>query len=163
MIHMEPITENNVWKICNLHVGEKQKDFVADNKDSLVEAYVTIAKGEVALPFGLFDDDMPIGFVMIGYDNVEENEIRGVFGNTYSIWRFMIDERYQGKGYGKQALQLAIDYISTFPKGPSEYIYLSYEHENTGASTLYHSFGFEETGDLDDGELIAIRKVKMLG
>lgn len=159
MIHIEPVTEKNVWNICNLHVAESQKNFVADNKDSIVEAYVTVIDGGTALPFGIFEDALPIGFIMFGYSFVEENEIRGVHGNTYSIWRFMIDERYQGKGYGKKAMQLAIDYIRTFPKGPSEYIYLSYEPGNIGAAALYHSFSFVETGDLDGDEVIAIRKV----
>jgi len=134
-------------------------DYLPFTRDSIVEAYVTVAGGGTALPFGIFEDALPIGFVMFGYSFVEENEIRGVHGNTYSIWRFMIDERYQGKGYGKKAMQLAIDYIRTFPKGPSEYIYLSYEPDNTGAAALYHSFGFVETGDLDEGEVIAIRGI----
>ena len=42
MIHFEPVTENNVWEICNLKVADNQKDFVADNRDSIVEAYTTI-------------------------------------------------------------------------------------------------------------------------
>lgn len=157
MIHFKEITKENVWEICNLKVAEKQENYVAGNKDSLVEAYTAIIAGETALPFGIYEDETPVGFIMIGFCNVEEGEIRGVLGNTYSIWRFMIDERYQGKGYGRKALELALDYIRTFPKGPSEYIFLSYEPENKCAAALYRSFGFMETGDIDDGELIAVR------
>lgn len=29
----------------------------------------------------------------------------------------MIDKRYQRKGYGRKAMQLALDYIHTFPCG----------------------------------------------
>lgn len=159
MVRLVPVTEENVWKICNLKVSRQQEDFVAANKDSIVEAYTTIIEGGIALPFGIYQDDTPIGFFMLGAANVEEGGIKGVLGFTYNIWRFMIDERYQGKGYGKQAFQAILDYIDTFPKGPSEYVYLSYEPENKSAAALYRSFGFKETGDMEEGELIAVRKI----
>lgn len=161
MIHIEAINEDNVRKICNLKLAEGQENFVASNRDSLVEAYTTVTAGKVALPFGIYDDETPVGFLMIGYDEVKAGEIKGVLGYAYSIWRFMIDERYQGRGYGRRALALAIDYIAALPKGPAEYMYLSYDPENTRAAALYASFGFAETGDLDDGELIAIRKIAL--
>ena len=48
----------------------------------------------------------------------EEDEDTPYFmDKSYLIWRFMIDKKYQGKGYGKEALQLALDYIRTFPVG----------------------------------------------
>lgn len=31
--------------------------------------------------------------------------------NQYTLWKFFIDDRYQNKGYGKQTLKLAIDYL----------------------------------------------------
>ena len=43
----------------------------------------------------------------------------------YTIWRFMIDARYQGKGYGKAALRLSIDHLRK-EFGAKE-IYLYYE------------------------------------
>ena len=56
----------------------------------------------------------------------------------------MIDKKYQGKGYGRQAFQAALDFIKTKPAGEAEYIALSYEPENVVAKSLYRSFGFEE-------------------
>lgn len=47
----------------------------------------------------------------------------------YYIWRFMIDKKYQKRGYGKEALKLAINFIRTFPCGKAEYCVLSYEPE----------------------------------
>lgn len=54
---------------------------------------------------------------------------------------------------------LALDYIKTKPCGEAEYCYLSYEPENIKAKALYHSFGFVETGDKDEDELIAAMKI----
>ena len=41
------ITNKNIWKICMLEVFEEQKDFVADNIQSLAEAYATKNEGKV--------------------------------------------------------------------------------------------------------------------
>ena len=71
----------------------------------------------------------------------------------------MIDEKYQNKGYGKEALRLALDFIKSFPCGQGEYCWLSYEPENKTARHVYHSFGFVETGDMDGEEVIAVLKL----
>lgn len=82
---------------------------------------------------------------MIGYD-VEEsfNNPPQIAYNIYSIWRLMIDKKYQNKGYGKEALQIALEFIRSFPCGKAEYCYLSYEPENVNAKRLYSKVGFME-------------------
>ena len=45
--------------------------------------------------------------------------------------------------------------MESLPCGKAEYCWLSYEPENNVAKELYKSFGFEETGDMDEGEIIA--------
>ena len=79
--------------------------------------------------------------------------------DNYNLWRLMIDEKYQHKGYGREAVRLALDFINTLPCGKAEYCWLSYEPENEVARRLYHSFGFEETGEKDCDELIAVLKL----
>ena len=71
----------------------------------------------------------------------------------------MIDRKYQNKGYGKEALGLALDFIKSLPCGKAEYCWLSYEPENDIARYLYRSFGFVETGEMDGEELIATLKL----
>ena len=71
----------------------------------------------------------------------------------------MIDKAYQGRGYGKEAVKLALDFIKTLPCGSAEYCWLSYEPENEVARKLYSSFGFTETGDMDGEEMIAVLKL----
>ena len=80
----------------------------------------------------------------------------GIAEGNYNLWRLMIDKAYQGKGYGKGAVELALDFIRTLPCGKAEYCWLSYEPENEIARQLYRSFGFVETGDMDGEELIAV-------
>ena len=60
----------------------------------------------------------------------------------------MIDKKYQGKGYGKEALKQIIDFIKIYPLGKTDYCWLSYEEENEVARNLYISMGFNERLDL---------------
>ena len=150
-ITLEKITYKNYIKtIWGLSVSRKQKNFVASNNNSLAEAYVAITNGSVALPFAICKNEKPIGFLMIGYAANEEDfkdedpEFLRLVNESYCIWRFMIDKRYQGKGYGKNAMQLALDYIRTLPAGEAKHVWLSYEPENELAKKLYASFGFKE-------------------
>ncbi len=160
MLRIEKVTANNVWEILKLRVGEGQKSFVAGNDVSIIEAYTTITGGGHAFPFGVYDGDTPVGFFMVGFgtDEYWENPPE-IAKNNYNLWRLMIDERYQNRGYGKETMGLALDFIRTQPCGKAEYCWLSYEPENEVARRLYHSFGFRETGDMDEEEVIAALKL----
>ena len=68
MLHLEKINRKNVWEITKLHVSESQKEFVAANDASIVEAYTAITANGFAFLFGIYDGEIPVGFIMIGYD-----------------------------------------------------------------------------------------------
>ncbi len=160
MLKLEKITAKNIWEILKLKVSKEQKTFVAPNDISIIEAYTAITANSHAFPFGIYENDTPIGFLMIGFDTDGYwEDAPKIAKNNYNLWRLMIDKRYQNKGYGKEALKLALDFIKTFPCGKAEYCWLSYEPENEKARRLYHSFGFEETGETDGEELIAVKKL----
>lgn len=164
MLHLEKLNAKNVWDIVDLKVADSQEDFVASNEVSIIEAYTAIGTGCTAFPFGIFDDETPVGFLMIGFneavfDAFYTDEIPEVLKDNYSLWRLMIDEKYQKKGYGKEAVRLALEFIKTWPCGKAEYCVLSYETENEIARKMYHSLGFVETGDMEDNEIIAVLKL----
>ena len=159
MIRFEEITNKNIWKVCTLEPFEEQKDFVAENIQSLAEAYATRNEGNNVLPLAVYNDDALIGFVMIGKGTVGNEKESDLIKENYCFWRFMIDKKYQGKGYGKEAVRLALEFINTFPCGSAEYCWLSYEPENKAARNIYSSFGFSETGEMDGEELIAVLKL----
>ena len=160
MLRLEKINSKNVWEIIKLKVSKDQQDYVAPNDLSIIEAYTTIMANGHVYTFGVYDEDTPVGFVMIGYD-VDDDWTDGpeISKGNYNLWRLMIDEKQQKKGYGRQVIQLALDFIRTYPCGPAEYCYLSYEPENEVAKKLYHSFGFVENGQMDDDEVVAVLKL----
>ena len=156
MLHLEKVTAKNVWDLLKLDVAESQRSFVAANDVSIIEAYTTITANGHAFPFGVYNDDTPVGFLMIGYD-VDDSweDAPEIAKGSYNLWRLMIDKKYQGMGFGKEAMRLSLDFIRTFPCGEATTCWLSYEPENETARRLYRSFGFEETGEMDGEEVIA--------
>ena len=160
MLHLEKVNKRNVWDILKLKVLEQQKEFVAPNDESIIEAYTTITANGLVFPFGIYEEKKPVGFLMIGFD-IDDDWVDApkVAKGNYNIWRLMIDKAYQAQGFGKEALKLALDFIKTYPCGKAEYCWLSYEAENEVAKHLYNSFGFKETGEMDGREVIAVLKL----
>ena len=141
MIQLRKIGEKNFRDILDLCVRDDQKSFVAPNDISLIEAFIAISHHGKAFPFGIYDGDIPVGFCMIGFGTDEDwEDAPAVAKDNYNLWRLMIDERYQGKGYGKAAMKRILEFIADKPCGPAAYCWLSYEPENEAAKALYASF-----------------------
>lgn len=152
------ISQKNIWDIVSLKVSPEQeaKGFVATNHESLLEAFAVREEGFVALPFGLYEDGTLVGFVMIGYDSIGDEDEPQVSKNNYCIWRLMIAESFQGKGLGIRAVEAVLAYIRTWPCGKAEACWLSYDPDNTVAKALYHRMGFRENGETDGDETVAV-------
>ena len=138
MINFKEITNANIWKVCTLEPFEEQKDFVAENIQSLAEAYATRNEGGNALPLAVYNDESEL---------IKKN---------YSLWRLMIDKKYQGKGFGRQTLDAAMALIRTYPFGKADKVWLSYEPENVRAREIYRKYGFVENGEMCGNEIIAV-------
>ena len=160
MLKLEKVNGKNVWELLGLSVSEDQRSFVAGNDISIIEAYTAVTANGYAFPFGIYEDETPVGFLMIGFDVDDDwEDAPPIAKGNYNLWRLMIDQAHQKKGYGKEAVALALDFIRTFPCGKADYCWLSYEPENTGARKLHRFFGCMETGEKDGEELIAILKL----
>ena len=161
MIHLEKVTFENVKDILDMDIYKYQYPFVADNIESLADAYIAITtENAYAYPFVIYDDETAVGFVMLGYNEAAlEGPAPDYMKNNYSLWRFMIDKRYQKKGFGREAVRLALEFIKTWPHGKAEICFTSYNPENEVAKNLYASFGFEENGDVFEDEIIAVLKL----
>lgn len=151
----------NIWKIVQLKVTPEQdeRDFVASNSCSVIEAFAAREDGFTALPFGLYENGEAVGFLMIGYGSLGDEDEPEAAANNYCIWRLMIDGRYQGRGLGAKAVEAALDYIRTWPCGKAEYCWLSFEPENTAAEKLYEKMGFRKNGEMDGDEAVAVLKL----
>lgn len=141
MINLRIITEENFIEAFNLKLCMNQGKYVSHPVRSLAQAYVYRKQCQ---PFGIYDDEIMVGYVMVIYDyDIPE----------YDIWHMMIDERYQGKGYGSEALSKVFDYIKTKPFGSSDKVTLTCNKENVIAMGFYERNGFVATGNKDEDEV----------
>ena len=132
MVSIRPVTRENLEEVLALRVGEGQEKYVISNAESLSRAYVY---SETAYPFAIYDDDIIVGFIMMGYYEAKR---------YYTLWEFMIDHKYQNKGYGRQALKLGLEFVRD--KFGQVDIYTGVTPGNTVAKKLYESVGFVSTG-----------------
>ena len=161
-IRLEKVNDENFIDLMHLDVAEQQQDFVASNTVSMAQAYATLASGRFVQCFGIYDGDTAVGFAMIGHRSEEYKGMAEVYRHSYYLWRFMIDKRYQGRGYGKEAMKLILDYIKSGPCRKAEYAWICYDPENTVARRLYASLGFEEVTEAynpEDDEILAVLKL----
>ena len=57
MLRLEKVNGKNVWELLKLSVSESQKNYVATNEISIIEAYTAISGNGYAFPFGIYDGD----------------------------------------------------------------------------------------------------------
>ena len=138
-ITLREIDADSVRAVCALSVREDQKGFVAPNAVSIAEAHFS----DHAWFRAVVADETPVGFVMLE-DKPEKRE--------YFLWRFMIDARYQGLGFGRRALQLVIDHVRARPNATE--LVTSVVQAEGGPQGFYEGLGFELTGAYEEGEAL---------
>lgn len=138
-VTLRDITEFNLIEVMKLEVHDSQKKCVAPNSVSIAQGHYS----KTAWFKGIYLKEEPVGFVMLDLDE-EKPE--------YFLWRFMIDARYQGKGYGKEAMEMVIDYVQTLPK--AQELLTSCVPGDEGPKAFYEKLGFIATGELIDDEVL---------
>lgn len=148
VVILKNLTQDN-WKDCiKLKVNPDQENFVASNLYSIAEAQFKPG----CTPLAVYDDETLVGFIMYELDVM--NQIQ----KAYFICRLMIDSTYQGRGYGRTAMQQVISRLKEYPD--CQIIETSYVPENTVAAKLYNSLGFVPTGELEEGEIVVRLVIK---
>ena len=128
------IDKYNYWDCIELTIDDNQEGFVADNKQSLVEA----AYEDGLYTLGIYLEETMIGFILYDYDETFPG---------WSMSRFMIGKQFQGKGYGKQAAIAFFEYFKT--KHNADKLYISVSLENILARKMYSSIGFAEIKEVE--------------
>jgi len=135
-IALREITRDTVRAICALDVAPSQRGFVARNAVSIAEAYFAPEAWFRAIYAG----DEPVGFVMLS--------VKPEAGEFY-LWRYMIAEGFQRRGYGEAALRQVIEHVRAL--GAKEFLTSTVPGEGSPRA-FYESLGFVFTGQVDDGE-----------
>jgi len=97
-VTLREVTDANRDAVRALHVAPGQERFVGGVTESIEEAAAT----PEAKPWyrSIYAGDEPVGFVMLSWDVTPSPGILG----PWFLWRLLIDERHQRRGYGREAL-----------------------------------------------------------
>ncbi|MFX1325403.1 MAG: GNAT family N-acetyltransferase [Promethearchaeota archaeon] len=145
-VSLKKITRRNVEQILNLRVKPGQRFLVAPNAKSIALAHYE--RGTWMR--GIYLGNEPIGFVLLIDSTLKRKRVMSEKSFLY-LWRFMIDGRYQGNGYGRRALELVIEYAKSRPNVKE--ITLHHETGKGNAGEFYKKVGFKHTGKTHENEL----------
>ena len=132
-VSFREITKDTVGNIIKLSdtLSEAHRKMVAPNAVSIAQAHFE----ERAWFRAIYAGDEPVGFIML-YDHPEERE--------YFLWRLMVAETHQGKGYGRQAIELLKEYVRSRPG--AEELGVSCGEGVGSPEGFYRKLGFVPTG-----------------
>jgi diamine N-acetyltransferase len=155
-ISLRPVDQSNYQACIELTVDRSQEGFVASNVQSLADAYVW---REAAEPYAVYADDEVVGFALL-YPLVEDEgvyplpadaEVQGLV-----LVRLMVDARFQGRGYGRDALD---EVVALTRERGLDRLRLSVVPENEQALEFYRRNAFVETGEVEGREIVMERRL----
>jgi diamine N-acetyltransferase len=126
---------------------DDQLTYVSDVEESLQEA----AEVPEANPWcrGVYDDGVPVGFVMIAWDVPPTDGLIG----PWFLWKLLVDRDHQRRGYGEAVLDLVVQIVRD--NGGTE-LFTSYTERPGGPGPFYARLGFVPTGE-HQGEVLAVK------
>ena len=131
VVTLREITAETVRAICELEPHEAQSGFVAPNAVSIAQAHFN----PTAVFRAIYAGEEPVGFIMW---RPEDD------GASCFLWRFIVDGRHQGKGYGREAIAL---WPQGLPALGHTLATLSYVPGPAGPHGFYLALGFKDTGE----------------
>lgn len=144
-IYFKKIDETNYEECATLKVHEQQEAYVAPNWFSLLEVHYE--EGE-RHPLAIYDGETMVGFLMYVFYPADED----YHLDSWWVERLMIDQRYQNKGYGQEALTQFTDFFKKeYNNSP---LRIATEPENKVAIQVYEKVGFAQTGEFAAGEMV---------
>ena len=146
-VTLREMTESTLGAVLALGVAPTQERFVGTVAAALRDADDT----PEAKPWyrGVYADEEPVGFVMLSW-NVTPDPPRIV--GPWFLWKLLVDERHQGRGYGREAVRLAAEVAAA--NGAVELL-TSCVPGDDGPEPFYRHLGFLPTGEYDEnGELV---------
>ncbi len=143
MVSLRPITDANREAVEALAVPPAQRRFVSGVRESMLEA--AEHPDARAIYWAIYDDETPVGFVMIA-DEVDDPGYIAHF-----LWKLLIDERYQRRGFGTATLDLIVEFFRNRGVGA---MWTSAGQGEGSPVAFYERYGFERTGDLHGTEVL---------
>ncbi|GKV56221.1 N-acetyltransferase [Sporosarcina sp. NCCP-2222] len=137
MLELRKINSDNYEECLNLRATDTSVEFVDPVVFSLAESWVFY---EESHPFAIYADNVMVGFVSMS-----------IADNNPQIINFMIDSRFQKRGYGTLAAKLCIEYLCK--EFNARRVSLPVNLENKTAIKFWSRLGFEPSDNIENGYL----------
>ena len=138
MLKLIDVNEQNWLDISRLSVREDQRGYLDNALGIIARGYVYRACR--ARVIGIADDETIIGVALV--KDLDEEPA------CYDLQQFMIDRRYQGKGYGTLALRMILSNLKAERK--YDCVEVCVKKDDAAALHLYEKVGFVDTGYVDE-------------
>ncbi len=153
-VTLRDITQEDWRDALRLTVHPDQQRFISEYTPivalALAKAYVRLG-GATWSPYVIYAGSTMVGFVALAFEPDTSDQ--------YWVFHFFIDQRYQGRGYGKVALQHFIERVKQ-DHPHCQTLQLVVHPENHRAQRLYTSEGFRPTGTERWGEPVYQRALR---
>lgn len=135
-VTLRDITGDNYFQVLELKISPEQEaaKFVSPVVRSLADAWFYREEG-ISYPKAIYADEDLVGFIMYELDTEEQQ----VF-----VWRFLIDQAFQGKGYGRQTIEAVLAMAKE--QAQMTKVVADYVDGNEPMKKILLDLGFEETG-----------------
>lgn len=136
--------------VLALRLAPGQDRYVSSVSESLQEA----KEYPQANPWcrAVYAGDEPVGFVMLSWNCAPKPP--DIIGPWF-LWKLLIDERRQRRGYGREAVRLVVDLVRA--EGADDLLTSYVPEGEDGPGPFYESLGFTPTGEVDPGGEIIMR------
>ena len=138
MIELIEINEQNWLEAVKLSVDESQKGFLDSATGILARGYAY--RDSRARVIGISDGGTMVGLALV--KDLDEQPA------CYDLQQFMIDRRFQGRGYGTAALRLILAELEAERK--YGFVEVCVKKDAAAALRVYEKLGFVDTGYVDD-------------
>lgn len=153
MFDARPLEKATLSSILRLEVAPEQRIFVSTSPVTVAQSMFEPAS-EV---FGLWDGEGAVGLIgMIDFTRPDADLVEGEEPDNFYLWRLLIDQGQQYKGYGSRALGFFLDRARE--KGIARVTLTAVDAPGTPIP-FYERHGFTRTGRIIEGEVQMARVV----
>lgn len=138
MLRLTEVTEDNWQDVASLSVREDQKKYLAPAIGILARGWVY--RNCNAKIFVIENDGIIVGVALV---REFTDEPLG-----YDLQQFMIDQRYQGNGYGSLALQQILNELRK--ENHFDHVEVCVKKDDAAAIHVYEKHGFVDSGYVDE-------------
>ncbi|MBQ4425107.1 MAG: GNAT family N-acetyltransferase [Lachnospiraceae bacterium] len=138
MVKLVDINESNFFAFRRLRVRAEQAGFLDSAVGILARGYVY--RAERARVFGIMDGECAVGLALV--KDLDEEPA------CYDLQQFMIDERFQGRGFGAETLRLILAELAQERK--YDCVEVCAKKDDAAVLRLYEKAGFTDTGYVDE-------------